>query len=170
MYFPQNIYEQRSALIAGTLPSTFYEEGFGGAERTITHWRAKFVKKDWPQQRGRIQQGREDACCPEMEEGEEGLEVHEKTAELLQKMAEQERAGQAVIMGKRAMVEFDERRQKCREALRQLRTVDKREWGILLAIRFGGKNESDFEAAAALPVLKRTILYIFSFIEAKKKD
>uniref|UniRef100_A0A915PKR7 P53 and DNA damage-regulated protein 1 n=1 Tax=Setaria digitata TaxID=48799 RepID=A0A915PKR7_9BILA len=50
----------------------------------------------------------------------ENLSLDDRTRELVDNMTEWENLGQGVIMGKRAMVELDERRQKCREALREL--------------------------------------------------
>ncbi|EJW86677.1 hypothetical protein WUBG_02411 [Wuchereria bancrofti] len=60
-----------------------------------------------------------------MEESEaeavlENLSLDDKTKQVLDNMTEWENLGQSIITGKRTMVELDERRQKCREALRQL--------------------------------------------------
>lgn len=51
----------------------------------------------------------------------ENLSMDDKTEKLLNDMTEWENLGQSVIMGKKTMIELDKRRQKCREALRQLR-------------------------------------------------
>ncbi|KAM3729083.1 p53 and DNA damage-regulated protein [Dirofilaria immitis] len=48
------------------------------------------------------------------------LSFDDTTKKMVDDMTEWESLGQNVIMGKRAMIELDERRQKCREALRQL--------------------------------------------------
>lgn len=48
------------------------------------------------------------------------LSLDDKTKQMLDNMTEWENLGQSIITGKRTMVELDERRQKCREALRQL--------------------------------------------------
>uniref|UniRef100_A0A0R3RPL5 P53 and DNA damage-regulated protein 1 n=1 Tax=Elaeophora elaphi TaxID=1147741 RepID=A0A0R3RPL5_9BILA len=50
----------------------------------------------------------------------EDLSLDDTTKKMLDNMTEWESLGQSVIMGKRTMIELDERRQKCREALRQL--------------------------------------------------
>ncbi|VDM94617.1 unnamed protein product [Onchocerca ochengi] len=50
----------------------------------------------------------------------ENLLLDNTTKKMMDDMTEWESLGQSVIMGKRAMIELDERRQKCREALRQL--------------------------------------------------
>lgn len=55
----------------------------------------------------------------------EQLSLDDKTSQLVEKMTEWEKLGQGVITGKRVLVELDQRRQKCREALRQLRTEAK---------------------------------------------
>ncbi|VBB27083.1 unnamed protein product [Acanthocheilonema viteae] len=47
------------------------------------------------------------------------------TKKMLDNMTEWENLGQSIITGKRTMVELDERRQKCREALRQLQKQGK---------------------------------------------
>lgn len=39
---------------------------------------------------------------------------------MIDNMTELENLGQSVVMGRRTIIELDERRQKCREALRQL--------------------------------------------------
>lgn len=46
-------------------------------------------------------------------------------SKLVDRLSEYEQLGQSVIMGKRALVELDERRQKCREAVRALRNKAK---------------------------------------------
>ncbi|VDP19975.1 unnamed protein product [Onchocerca flexuosa] len=63
----------------------------------------------------------------------DNLLLDNTTKKMMDNMTEWENLGQSVIMGKRAMIELDERRQKCREALGQLRkqaknTTNKR-WG-----------------------------------------
>lgn len=50
----------------------------------------------------------------------ENRALDDTTKKMLDNMTEWENLGQSVIMGKRTMIELDERRQKCREALRQL--------------------------------------------------
>ncbi|EFO20122.1 hypothetical protein, variant [Loa loa] len=55
----------------------------------------------------------------------ENLSLDDTTKKMLDNMTEWENLGQSVIMGKRTMIELDERRQKCREALRQLRNKTK---------------------------------------------
>lgn len=50
----------------------------------------------------------------------ENLLLDDTTKRVLDNMTKWENLGQSVIIGKRTMIELDERRQKCREALRQL--------------------------------------------------
>ncbi|VDM50652.1 unnamed protein product [Toxocara canis] len=47
------------------------------------------------------------------------------SSKLVTRLSEYEQLGQSVIMGKRALIELDERRQKCREAARVLRNKAK---------------------------------------------
>lgn len=51
----------------------------------------------------------------------EKLKKTEESSYMVKRLAEYEQLGQGIIMGKRALVELDERRQKCREAARNLR-------------------------------------------------
>ncbi|VDK69743.1 unnamed protein product [Litomosoides sigmodontis] len=62
----------------------------------------------------------------------ESRALDDATKKLLDSMTEWENLGQSVVMGKRAMVELDERRQKCREALKELQKQAK----------IGGKKKS----------------------------
>ncbi|CAG9537010.1 unnamed protein product [Cercopithifilaria johnstoni] len=55
----------------------------------------------------------------------ENLSLDDTTKKMLDNMTEWENLGQGVIIGKRTMIELDERRQKCREALRQLKKQTK---------------------------------------------
>uniref|UniRef100_A0A0N5AAQ6 P53 and DNA damage-regulated protein 1 n=1 Tax=Syphacia muris TaxID=451379 RepID=A0A0N5AAQ6_9BILA len=53
---------------------------------------------------------------------EEACSSYEETTNLVEKLSTYEQLGQDVITGKRILVELDERRQKCREAARNLCT------------------------------------------------
>ena len=54
----------------------------------------------------------------------------DNTFALIDKLSRYEQLGQEVILSKRALIELDERRQKCREAVRQIRNQQAKEMVI----------------------------------------
>ncbi|VDK25910.1 unnamed protein product [Anisakis simplex] len=61
-----------------------------------------------------------------MNDGKSDSELLEaSTSKVVDRLRDYEELGQSVIMGKQAIVELDERRQKCREAARHLRNKAK---------------------------------------------
>ncbi|VDD92747.1 unnamed protein product [Enterobius vermicularis] len=94
------------------------------------------------------------------------------TANLVEKLSRYEQLGQEVIVGKRALVELDERRQKCREATRQIQK--QRDLGDSCWLCLGESSFIKVPTEKALSFLKEDVKTIeetvnFTREELKKK-